>query len=101
MAGKRANATSYGGKQGNTPKGKDQKRPGTGRLPDVFKARMALLASRQKTVKNVEKILDNPNHPLFGKMLDFAAERGFGKESTPVDATVTVKVIREENPPSV
>jgi len=40
---------------------------------------MALLASRAKTANQVEKILNDKDHPAFMKALEFAADRGFGK----------------------
>lgn len=94
---KRANATSYGQKAGNKP---NTTKPGTGRLPDIFKKRMSLLASRAATVRNVEKILQDHKHPSFMKALEFAAERGFGKEATTLEGDITIRVVREESPPS-
>lgn len=40
---------------------------------------MRILASRAKTVKNVEQILDDADHRQFAKVLEFAADRGYGK----------------------
>lgn len=99
MAAKKANATSYGGIQGNKPKGNDQKRPGPGVPPEAFRTRMQLIASRTKTAKNLEKILDDADHSQFMKALEFAADRGYGKVpqavTGPEGGPLTIKIIRD------
>jgi hypothetical protein len=100
---RRASATSFGGIAGNPG---NKTKAGPGRLPDIFKMRMANLAARNKTAKNVEKILDDPAHPAFMKALEFAADRGFGKAAQAIDLTTggekinALLVVPEEQAPS-
>ena len=51
-----------------------------------------------KTVKNVEKILDDPAHGQFSRMFEIAADRGYGKpvsaENVRERVKKTVEVIR-------
>jgi hypothetical protein len=53
----------------------------------MFRRKMQLIASRAKTVANVEKLLEAPNHPNFMRALEFAADRGYGKAPSSVDVT--------------
>lgn len=55
--------------------------------PQAFKTRMALIAARAKTAKNLEAILDDPDHPQFMKAVEFTSDRGFGKVPASVDLT--------------
>ncbi len=87
---RRATSTSFGGKAGNP---QNKTKAGPGRLPDTFKNRMATLAARAKTAKNVEKILDDDKHPQFMKALEFAADRGFGKAPQPIVGDPTAPLV--------
>lgn len=95
---KRANATSFGAVRGNTPQPNTQ----GGDHPATFRNRMALLASRAKTCANVESVLDNADHKHFPKILEFAADRGYGKPVRAEDVvermTKTLAVIRAHCP---
>lgn len=95
---RRATSTSYGAENGN--KGGVGKKGRSGDLPDTMKARFRLLAQRAKTLKNIESILDDPDHPKFDRMLDTVLERGFGKVPQAVEqkheGDITVRVVRDE-----
>lgn len=86
---KRATSTSFGASRGNA------RGPGNRVGPDVqmFKVRMATIAERTKTAKNLEKILDDHDHPAFMKALEFASDRGFGKVGQSVDVTSAGKQV--------
>lgn len=96
---KRATATSFGGKSGNR-RGRGPAKGSGGAPPQVFTERLRLILERNKTVKNVETILDNPDHPKFDKMLDYVTERVHGKVPQAVeqkhDGEITVRVVRDE-----
>lgn len=92
---RRATSTSFGGKAGNP---RNTTIPGTGAPPEVFRRRMALLASRAKTVKQVEEILDDKDHQHFMRALEYATDRGYGKEAQPLDGELTIRIVEgEEN----
>lgn len=59
---------------------------------------MRLLASREKTVKNVETILNDADHAQFARMFELAADRGYGKpvsaENVRARVLKTIEVIR-------
>lgn len=95
MGAKHANDTSFGGSKGNKPGRKKGDPTNIGVLPEVFRKRMALIAARNRTAANVERILDDADHPQFMKALEFAATRGYGKPAETVEhkGTVGVKVI--------
>lgn len=77
--------------------------PGSGRPPDEFKAACARLASRDKTLALVEKVLDDPitYASLWAGALKWATEHGYGKPKESIDHTVsgevTVRFERETN----
>jgi hypothetical protein len=62
---------------------------------------MATLASRVETVAQLEKILNNPDHPQFMRAMEFVADRGHGRVAHEVTnriagpVVVTVRVVRE------
>jgi hypothetical protein len=64
---------------------------------------MRLIASREKTVKNVEAILNDSDHRQFTKALEFAADRGYGKPVRAEDVVErvekTLAVIRKHVSP--
>lgn len=68
--------------------------PNTGRPPDEFKRLLRQLASRDETLAALRQILDDPSHPSYVKALAFAAERGYGKETQPIDAAVRLTLTR-------
>ena len=71
--------------------------PGTGGRPrDEFRALMRELVSRPETVTGLEAILSNPDHPAYLRALEFAAERGYGKESNEVAGGLTLTVVRRD-----
>ena len=74
-------------------KGADPRRntttPGTGRPPDAFKELCRELTSGEKTVKQLQAILKNADHPQFMAAVRWASEHGYGKPVQPVDVNVT------------
>jgi hypothetical protein len=64
---------------------------------------MRRLASRAKTVKNVEKVLDDADHQQFSRILEFAADRGYGKPVSAEDVKErvarTIDAIRKHTSP--
>lgn len=67
--------------------------PNAGRPPDEFKALLAALASREETVRALETILADPNHPHFIQALKFAADRGYGHPNHNVSLDVPAVVL--------
>ncbi len=67
----------YDPRRGSGKKGR------SGRLPDEFKQLLASLASREETVKALEQILSDPDHPHFIRALQFAADPGYGRRGNP------------------
>jgi hypothetical protein len=58
--------------------------PNAGRPPDLWRAKLREMASRDEVMQHVESVLfEGPGHPFFGKALDYATEHGFGKASQP------------------
>lgn len=100
---RRANQTSFGAKDGNgnptgnlgNGQGGKPATPGPGRRPRTFYATLERLIERKKTIRNIEKILDDHDHAKFDKMLEFAADRVYGKvpQQTTQDTTVHLGVV--------
>lgn len=68
--------------------------PGTGGRPrDEWKAWLRSLVDSPLTRTSIEMILQDPTHPAFPRVLSWADERGYGKEVTPIDATVSQLVV--------
>lgn len=65
-----------------------------GRPPDEFKALCRELASNAETVKEVREILKDKHHPAYLGALKWAADRGYGLPSQPVDVTTAGKPLR-------
>lgn len=99
-----------GQKRGGQPKGGFQKghdprrnvtTPGPGRPPDEFKQLCQRLASRNRTVNVVAKILSDEEHPMFMAALKWATEHGYGKAMQPIEhsgaegGAITVRVVRD------
>lgn len=92
-------STSFGEENGNDPVAAGQAgHAGKGDKPKVFKERLRIILERNKTVANIEAILDNPDHPQFAKMLEYATERAHGKVPTTNELTgeVVVRVLRDD-----
>ncbi len=62
-------------------------------LADRFKAQLAAHASREETLRALETILAEPNHPHFIQALKFVADRGYGCPSQPVSLDVPAVVL--------
>lgn len=67
--------------------------PNAGRPRDEWKAWLRSLVDSPLTRASIETILQDPTHPAFPRVLSWADERGFGKETTPIEATVTELVV--------
>jgi hypothetical protein len=62
--------------------------PNAGRPPDLWRAKLREMASRDEVMQHVESVLcEGPGHPWFSKALDYATEHGFGKASQPHQIT--------------
>ncbi len=59
----------------------------------MFYDRLRLILERNKTARNVEKVLDDPKHPQFAKILEFATDRVHGKVQQSVDVTSEGKAL--------
>lgn len=85
-------------RQGRGPK---KGAPNAGRPRDDFKELCRQLASREKTVEQVAKILADPDHPQFMRALAWATENGYGKAEQSVELNgtlsvpLTIRVVRE------
>jgi hypothetical protein len=64
-----------------------------GRPRDEWKAWLRTLVDSPTTRASIEQVLHDPQHPAFARVLSWADERGFGKEVTPIEATVTELVV--------
>lgn len=58
---------------------------GTGRPPDAFRELCRELASGEKTIESVIKILGDPDHSQFVAALRWATEHGYGKAIQPLE----------------
>ena len=81
---KSASPTSFGQIRGNP---RNTTKPGPGVAPEVYRRKMQLLASRHETIRQLEAVLEQPNHPAFMRAVEFAADRGYGKAPSSVDVT--------------
>jgi len=77
--------------------GPEKGAPNAGRPPDEFKRLMASLASREETIHALEQILADPSSPHYIQALKFAADRGYGVPTQPVELETRHFVI--EAPP--
>lgn len=104
---KRANATSFGGSKGNRPGRKKGDPTNVGAMPEVFRRRMQILASRAAEAKRLERLLsdENADDELFLKAFDRVCDRGYGKAPQSVDVTSdgekiqSLLVVPEEHAP--
>ena len=67
---------------------------GLGRPPDEFKRRMSACVSREQTLKALEEILADRDHPHFMRALEFAAARGYGavKQEVSLEGGATILI---------
>lgn len=79
-----ANATSYGGERGNRPVGGDH---GGRPIPEVFRKTMAVRASREASIRRLDKMLASEDDEVFLKAWKECADRGFGKAPQSLDVT--------------
>ncbi len=85
---KSGNATAF--KPGADPrrgKGPAKAAPNAGRPPDAFKAELAAMGSRQELLETVARVLNDPTHPAWPKMVALVWDRGYGKPAQSVDVT--------------
>ena len=66
-----------------------------GRHSDEFKARMRLLAGSDDVLKAIAAILNDKDHPHFVRALTFAADRGYGRPTQPIDVTSTGRTLAD------
>lgn len=97
MGTRKAPPTAYGGKAENQ---RNTTKPGPGRPPNAFYIRLQSILDRADTAKNIEKILKNPDHPQYARILEYATDRAFGKVPQAVEqkheGDITVRVVRDE-----
>jgi hypothetical protein len=77
-------------KPGNDPRrGRGPKKgaPNAGRPLDEWKAYLRSLVDSAASRDAIVAILTDPSHPAYARVLAWADERGWGKESQAVDAT--------------
>ena len=67
-----------------------------GRPRDEFRAMLREAASSDTVLAGLQLILKDPSHPQFLKALEFAAERGYGKEVQPMEGGLTLTVVRRD-----
>lgn len=95
-----------GGIAGRGPK---KGAPNAGRPRDEWKAWLRSIVDAEETREGIAAILSDHSHPAYAKVLQWAAERGYGKESDhiehsgegggPIAITVTRRVIRPDKTP--
>jgi hypothetical protein len=66
--------------------------PNAGRPRDEWKAALAALASSDEVLAHVRRVLADPDHPQWMRALEYASERGFGKETATVEQSGAVEV---------
>lgn len=79
-------------------KGDPRIRPGRngGRPKDEWKAALRALASADEVLDAVAAILSDPSHPQFLRALEYASERGYGKEAQGVEGDVRLTIVRRD-----
>lgn len=84
-------------KKGGDPRQGRGPRPGTGGRPrDEWKAALRELVSSDAALERLGAILADPTHPQFLRAMEFAAERGFGKEAQALEGELRLTVIRRD-----
>lgn len=61
--------------------------PGAGRPPDAFRELCQGLASKDDTIKVVERVLKDDEHPAWLGALKWATEHGYGKPTQQVEVS--------------
>ncbi len=96
-----ATATSFGGKQGNTPKGNNPKRPGPGRRPKSLCLHLIDLrrsAAAQKALMEAATDSESRNFGTAWKVLtDYDDEKPAEKRELSGAVTVSVRFVRESS----
>lgn len=83
--------------KGGDPRQGRGPRPGTGGRPrDEWKAALRDLVSSDDAIARLAAILSDPAHPQFLRAMEFAAERGYGKEAQALEGDVRLTVIRRD-----
>lgn len=87
--------------QGTGPK---RNAPNAGRPRDEWKAWLRSIVDAPESREAIVAVLNDPAHPAYPRVLQWAAERGYGKETetvehsgrdgAPIAITVTRRVIR-------
>jgi hypothetical protein len=91
--------------RGPKPGARSLERP-PGRPRDEWKAWLRSLIDSPESRAAIEAVACDPNHPAYARVLQWAAERGYGKETEHVEVTgneggplevrVTRKVVRPD-----
>lgn len=78
--------------------------PNAGRPRDEWKAWLRSVVDSPESQRAIVQVISDPSHPAHAKVLQWAAERGYGKETesvehsgrdgAPIAITVTRRVIR-------
>ena len=69
-------------------KGPAKGAPNAGRPPDLWKAKLRSMASRDEVMAHVESVLlAGPTDPFFAKALEYVTEHGYGKAANSLDVT--------------
>lgn len=68
--------------------------PNAGRPPDAWRAALRALVDRPSVIAHIEDCLEaGPEHPFFGKALDYVTDHGYGKAASSVDVTTAGKAL--------
>lgn len=67
-----------------------------GRPKDEWKAALRELASADEVLDAVRAILQDHSHPQFLRALEYASERGYGKEAQGVEGDVRLTIVRRD-----
>jgi hypothetical protein len=70
--------------------------PNAGRPRDEWKAWLRSLVDSPLTRASIEQVLQDPSHPAFPRVLTWADERGWGKETQGVEGGLTLTVVRRD-----
>lgn len=87
-------AATMPGRRGGTLK-RGGVNPGSGRPPNEWKRRMEQLADRWAKAAEVQKVLDNPEHPQWMNAGRFAAEQAHGKPQQSIDVSGKLTLIMD------
>lgn len=79
-----------------TAKGPRPGAPNAGRPRDEWKAWLRSLVDSDATRSAIAQVLSDPDHPAFGRVLQWADERGWGKEAQQVEGNHQLIVIRRD-----